>query len=237
MRRKLIGTAMALTLAAAAAGIADQPADHPFENGVSLLQTAEQGAPNPVKVPEGDGVPVITDGIFSPGEWDDALRIPLNESAELCLKQYRSVVFIGVRSLKSGLPTIGPSELFLAVPGGQMHKLHVSAQLAEVVMKTGSEPLSHFGLTKDWYANELRRDMDEADRLNKEGKNPMEIIQATSYPSDGIEFAIRRSKLPGSRWLTRLWVTGFFGDKPGAVTYPAGAAERTTDGWLELRFE
>jgi hypothetical protein len=28
-----------------------------------------------VAVPEGDGAPVLTDGIFSPGEWDDALRL------------------------------------------------------------------------------------------------------------------------------------------------------------------
>ena len=37
------------------------------------------GAPAPaeVAVPEGNGVPVITDGIFSPGEWDDAHRLAL----------------------------------------------------------------------------------------------------------------------------------------------------------------
>jgi hypothetical protein len=48
-------------------------------------------------VPQGNGAPVITDGLFSQGEWDDALRIPLGETVALHLKEYRGVVFIGVR--------------------------------------------------------------------------------------------------------------------------------------------
>ena len=201
-------------------------------------QSLDSKVTSPVTVPEGNGVPVITDGIFTPGEWDDALKIPLHEGAELCLKQYRGVVFIGARSLDKASVEIGPSELFLAAPGGQIHKFHVSAQLAEVVLPpSGPEPASRFGLTTDWYANEFRRDVAQAERMEKEGKNPIEIIRATSYPSDGIEFAIRRSKLPGDRWLMRLWVTAFVASKPGSLTYPTAAAARTTEGWLELRFK
>ena len=146
------------------------------------------------------------------------------------------MVFIGVRGLNTA--GIGPCELFLAVPGGQIHKLHVSAQLYEVVLPTtGAEPPSRFGLTPDWYANELRRDMVESQRLEKEGQSPFDMIRATSYPSDGIEFAICRSKFPGRRWLMRLWTSAFVGDKPGMLGYPPAAAERTTEGWLALRFK
>ena len=190
----------------------------------------------PIKIPEGNGVPVIADGIFSPGEWEDALCIPLRDTVTLHVKEYRGVVFIGVRG--QGNAGIGPSELFLAVPDGKIHKLHVSAQLSEAVLPaSGAEAPTRFGLTTGWYANELRRDMEEAARLGKEGKSPIEIMRATSYPSDGIEFAIRRSKLPGQRWLLRLWASAIIGDKPGMLTYPEAAAERTTEGWLELRFQ
>lgn len=79
--------------------------------------------------------------------------------------------------------------------------------------------------------------MAEAERMAKEGKSPFEIIRATSYPSDGIEFAIRRSKFPGERWVMRLWASAFIGDKPGMLTYPTAAAERTTEGWVELRLK
>lgn len=198
-------------------------------------QTAAPARTSSITVPEGTGAPVVTDGMFSPGEWDDALQIPLNEVIALHLKQYRGVVYVGARG-KS--PTgLGPTDLFLAVPGELIHQLHVSAQLGEIVLpQTGEAPAFRFGLTPDWYANEQRRDMGEAERLEKEGKSPYEIIRATTYPSDGIEFAIRRSKLPGQRWLMRLGTSFFSGDKPGWLVYPTGAAERTTDGWLELRF-
>jgi hypothetical protein len=187
-------------------------------------------------VPEGNGVPIITDGIFSPGEWDDALRIPLSEAVELNLKQYRGVAFIGVRGLNRAM--IGASELSISVPGGPIHLLHVSAQLGEVVLPpSGDAPPFRFGFTPDWYANEQRRDMPESERLEKEGKNPMEILATTSVPSDGIEFAVRLSKFPGPRWLIRLGISFLAGGKPGWLVYPAAAAERATEGWLEVRFK
>jgi hypothetical protein len=190
----------------------------------------------PVLVPEGNGVPVITDGLFGPGEWDDALRIALNETVELRLKQYRQVVFLGLRGL--GSTSIGPSDLFLTVPGGSIHQLHVSAQLGEIVLPaSGVNPPFRFGLTPDWYANEFRRGMKESERLEKAGKTPVEIIRATSFPSDGIEFAIRQSKFPASKWLLRLQTSFFAGDKPGGLVYPPSTEERKTDGWLVLRFQ
>jgi hypothetical protein len=193
-------------------------------------------APAEVAVPEGSGVPVITDGVFSPGEWDDAHRLALTPSVQLLVKQYRGVVFIGVRG--SGQWAIGPSALFLAVPGGPVHQLHVSAQLGEIVLPaTGDAPPFRFGLTPDWYANEQRRDMEEAERLRKEGKDPIQIMIATAYPADGIEFAIRRSKLPGPRWLMRLEASALEAGKPGMLVHPAGTTARATEGWQALRFD
>lgn len=189
-----------------------------------------------VAVPQGDGAPVITDGIFSPGEWDDAKLVQLNGSVALYFKEYRDVVFIGVRGRENA--GIGPSELFIAAPGGPVWKLHVSAQLFEALVTADDDAKApRFGLTTDWYANEQRRDMPAADRLQKEGKDPIAIMRATSYPSDGIEFAIRRSKLPGDRWLTFLSASAIVEGRPGALVYPASASPGSTEGWLELRFE
>jgi hypothetical protein len=191
-----------------------------------------QGA---VTVPQGNGAPVITDGLFSPGEWDDALAVPLGETVTLHLKEYRGVLFVGLK----GQGGLGPTELYLAAPGGPIHKLHVSFQLFEHVLQaSGPEPPTRFGLTTGWYANELRKDDGEFARLQKEGKNPIEVMRGASYPSDGIEFAIRRTKLPGQRWLMRVWASAFLsGGKPGMLAHPPGSAERTTEGWLELRLQ
>jgi hypothetical protein len=196
----------------------------------SAPQTAGAAPPTPapVAVPQGDGAPVITDGIFSPGEWDDALRIAVATDVALHLKEHRGVVYVGVR----GTGGIGPSELSLATPSGSIQTLHVSYSLYEVaVPATGPEPRPRIGFTSDWYANELRRDDDVLARLKEEGKPPF----AADYPHDGLEFAIRRSKLPGSVWRLRLWVTGLVAGKPGAFAFPPAAAERSTEGWLELR--
>lgn len=195
---------------------------------VARAQTSSPADPGPVDVPRGDGAPVITDGAFSPGEWDDARRIDLNDDLALYVKEHRGVVFVGVRG-RSG---IGPSELSLAEPDGPIRKLHVSYALYEVELpSTGPEPRPRMGFTSGWYANEIRRDEDALARLKEEGKPPF----AADYPSDGLEFAIRRSKLPGPVWRLRLSASGFFGGRPGMIAYPPAAAERDTTRWLELR--
>ena len=224
----VVVTASLLGIVGVASGQGRQPVPSAQPEGPRAL--------GEIVVPEGNGVPVITDGLFSPGEWDDAHRVALTGSVQLYLKQYRGVVFIGVRG--SGPAGIGPSDLFLAVPGGPIHQLHVSAQLGEKVLPaTGEAPPFRFGYTSDWYANEQRRDMQEAERLEKEGKNPIEIMTATAYPADGIEFAIRRSKVPGPRWLMRLGASALEGGTPGWLVHPAATKERTTDGWQVLRLD
>jgi hypothetical protein len=188
-------------------------------------------------VPQGSGAPVITDGIFSPGEWDAALVVPVHGGVALLLQEWRGVVFIGIRGSDSSL--VGPSELSLAGPTGPIEKLHVSFALAQLpVRETEPEPRMRLGFTTDWYANEFRRDEEEIARLVKEGrKSPPEVVRAAAYPSDGIEFAIRRSKVPGDTWRLRAWISAFLDGRPVALTYPPAAAERTTNGWLELRFK
>jgi hypothetical protein len=181
-----------------------------------------------VVVPTGNGVPVVTDGVFTPGEWDDALVTALGETLELRVKEYRAVVFIGLR----GPAGIGPADLFVSVPDGPIWQLHRSAQLAEAIVPSSGElpPLRKFGLTPDWYANEQRWDIEEAERLRKAGKTPLEFMRAASYPSDGIEFAIRRSKFPGERWLIRLEGTAFLASDtltPAVIVYPPDTDQKS----------
>ena len=45
----------------------------------------QEGA-NVARVPETDGVPVMIDGVFSEGEWDDALMVDASEAVKLYLK-------------------------------------------------------------------------------------------------------------------------------------------------------
>jgi hypothetical protein len=71
----------------------------------------------------------------------------------------------------------------------------------------------------------------------RNSRSPIEIMTATAYPSDGIEFAIRRAKLPASRWLMRLGLSVLAGGKPGWFVDPEGTNERATEGWRVLRLD
>ncbi len=191
---------------------------------------------------------MVTDGAFTPGEWDDVLKLAVADGVTLYLKEYRGVVFVGIRGAN------GPSDLYLAAPGGPIEQLHVSAALVQVqVPTTGPGPKWRLGFTTDWYANEQRRDEEAFARMQKEGRDPREIMRATSYPFEGIEFAIRRSKIPGPVWLMRFGASALIGGREGAVEYPPpvlivldgppgsgpgpSRPSLTTSGWLELRFD
>lgn len=90
----------------------------------ATVGAGRQGA-KPVVVPRGDGSPVITDGIFTAGEWDDATKIVVNDDVTLYLREQRGVVFVGVRGEQAN--GIGPSELSLAGSDGVIRGLLVSA--------------------------------------------------------------------------------------------------------------
>jgi len=222
MRRAAVAS-VALAAAAGAAG---------WAAGQAAAGASERVAP--VAVPAGRCVPVLTDGLFTAGEWDDAARVAVADGVTLLVKELGGVVLIGVRSaVQAG---IGPSEVFLAAPDGPVHRLHVSAQLAETVLPAAGEAQPYrFGLTTGWYANELRRDEELAARVMKEGRPPIEKLMATAYPSDGIEIAVRREKIAGPVWLLRLAASALVGGRPGMVVFPPDTAERVTDRWLELR--
>ena len=119
--------------------------------GCAVLATtigAGMQSVKPVTVPRGDGAPVMTDGIFTAGEWDDALKIVVNDGVTLYLKEHRGVVFVGVRG---GQPNgIGPTEVSLAGSDGVIRSLHVSFALAEVVVPPdGPKPKLRLGFTSE----------------------------------------------------------------------------------------
>jgi hypothetical protein len=63
--------------------------------GASFARIAQER--QPLRVPEGNGKPILTDGIFSPGEWDDALKIPIRPNVEILVKKSGGFVYIGFR--------------------------------------------------------------------------------------------------------------------------------------------
>jgi hypothetical protein len=190
-----------------------------------------------VRVPEGNGKPILTDGIFSPGEWDDALKIPVRPNIELLLKKSAGFVFVGIRYIPFSLSVV---DLFISPDGKAIRHLHVSAQLGERLLNdtpgADDDPEFVWGDTSGWYANEIRWSERKVQALIKEGKDSGEAQQASLYKYDGFEFQIRQSKFGSDEWLVRLetpvapnW------EKP--VVFPEGTDAASTRGWLKLVFK
>ncbi len=193
-----------------------------------------QTPPAAVRVPEGNGRPILIDGLFSPGEWDDALKIQIRSDLQLLLKKSAGFVFLG---LKYSPFTLAVVDLFISPDGQDVRRLHVSAQLGEIVLGgaagAGEDPPFVWGATSDWYANEIRWDAKKAEALMKEGKDAGQAQQAALYRYDGFEFQIRQSKFGADEWFIRL-ESPMPPDWSKPVVFPEGTSPASIQGWLKL---
>ncbi len=187
-----------------------------------------------VKIPKGKGEPVLLDGLFSPGEWDDAWQRDLGSGVRLYLKKSGGHVYIGVRysPFKGSV-----ADLFISPDGRAIFHLHASAQIGErqVQETSGSwdNPEFVWGDTSDWYANEIRWNQKRMDQLIKEGLGQNEAQAMSFYRYDGFEFQIRASKFSSKSWLFRVEAP-IPPDWEHPIVFPAGTMMTKTNGWLRL---
>jgi SnoaL-like domain len=184
-------------------------------------------------VPEGNGKPVLLDGLFAPGEWDDALRVPIHERVEILLKTNSGHLFLGLK-FKDGLGVI--TDLWMTADDKTVFQMHSSGQLGEGVLtlpvpeakpKTITE--TTIGYTKDWDANEIRSDSKKKAEWQAAGR-PAEGYRKVLFPSDGKEYQIVLSKFSSRRLKMRFLA----GDPKGLIIYPENSDLKSAEGWLEL---
>jgi len=187
-----------------------------------------------IRVPEGDGRPVMLDGLFSPGEWEDAVKIDIQKNMSLYLKKYGGHVFLGIKITPYRTSVV---DMFISPDGKSIHHLHASAQIGERIVNENSGPWDNpsfiYGYSVDWYANEIRWDNGKMQELMKQGKSQNEAQEMSFFPYDGFEFQVKQSKFPSDQWLFRLEVPiapDF--DKP--IIYPIGTAMKSTKNWIRL---
>lgn len=202
-------------------------------NGSNNIPYGEQYTSK--RVPESKGNPILLDGTFSEGEWDEALVVTVHDSVDLLFQKYRDHVFIGIKCPK----LVGPSiDLFLVTVEGQVHQFHVSAQLAEKVFSFNTaeqeKPPWIWGYTTDWYANEIRWDEQKVQRIMAaQNKSRVQAFGEAVYPFDGVEMQIRHSKIPSQKWRFRiemLYPPKY--DRP--FIYPTDSFLDNSNQWLEL---
>ena len=177
----------------------------------------------------------MTDGILDPEEWGDADRISIGESAHLHLKEYGGYVFIGVDCGDLGKPFA--VNFFFVTQEGNALELHTSAQIGERLLVPGEvDPPWIWGLSPDWYANEVRWNQTMAQALMEGGQTRDEAQRRALFDYDGFEFQIRRSKIPGNVWLMRVEIRSS-PDYDSPLVFPAGTLVFPSGDWLELTFD
>jgi hypothetical protein len=190
--------------------------------------TSDALAPRVIRVPEGRPTPVLLDGQLSPGEWADALAVPVSGSIRLLVKQTGGYVFIAVATA-SRVPR--PIDIFLEDAAGALHQLHASMAigeraLADTLWGEGDRPAWRWGNHVDWMANEAKTDSQRPTTLP---------FSARLFPADGTEYQIRRSRIPGARWRIRVDVGAFPGTE-GTHTFPSGAG-RAPSSWAVVELD
>jgi hypothetical protein len=188
-----------------------------------------------IAVPEGNGLPVLIDGIFQEGEWDDAMQVSATDIVTLYFKKFEGHLFIAMECED----IVGPvANLFFSPDDSTIYQFHVSAQLGEIMLKPGApdeEDMEYvWGRTEGWYSNEVRWDVRRQQYLiDSAGVNQGEAFARTWFRNDALEFQFLQSKFGADRLKFRaeaIWAPNY--DTP--TVFPAGTTRKNLDNWTTL---
>ena len=209
--------------------------------GLLSAQAGHQRAPSArsvpalrsIRVPEGNGKPVLLDGIFAPGEWNDALKVSIHDRVDLFLKVNSGHLFLGLKfAAAAGVIT----DIWMTSDDKTVYQMHSSGQLGEGVLSLpvadavpGTMIDTIIGYTKDWDANEIKSDSKKKAEWQAAGR-PAEGYRKVLFPSDGKEYQIVLSKFGGRRLKMRL----MSGGPKGLIIFPEKSDLKSTENWLEL---
>jgi hypothetical protein len=188
-----------------------------------------------IAVPERKDTQVATDGIFSTGEWDDALHYSVAENYSIFLKADTEILYIGLKSARPIGELI--CEIRITSNEEDVFLLHVSGALGEGI--SGFPATTKFDLNNNeyWEANFLKADSLKNEAWIAAGR-PIDKYDDIYDKRDGVEFKIARKKFTGNTLkLTIGWarveVSGKKIEKK-VYNYPETASLKSPDNWVEL---
>jgi proline iminopeptidase len=193
---------------------------------VSISSTSR--AQQVIRVPQGDGTPVLIDGRIVVDEWRDALSLNVDPSVKLYFKQFRGHVYFGIKVDRASPAYV---DVFLMDGDHRLYNLHASMQIGERLLVgndwTDASPVTNWGNSSDWIANEAKINAEQDERLP---------ISKRFFPYDGIEYQIRRKRFVGRTWRIRVEVRDFAGQLPDTV-FPANSQRRDSKHWAILNLD
>lgn len=188
-----------------------------------------------INIPEGNCNQVNSDGIFSKGEWDDALYYPVADNYNIYLKADSEILCIGLKSAEPIIQFL--CEIRITSDENEVFLLHVSGSLAEGVSGFPSTTKFEVNNNKYWESNYCKADSAKKAVWIEAGK-PIEKSDEMYERKDGIEFKIYRKKFTDNSlkftmgWL-QVEIKGNQVDKK-IFNYPVNATLKNADNWVEL---
>jgi len=188
-----------------------------------------------IVVPEVKGSHIVTDGIFSVEEWENALNIFTADIYNIYVKADREILYVGLRADKP----IGECvcEIRITSDEKEVFLLHVSGALGESVSGFPATTTFKLNNNKHWEANFLKADSLKKASWFAKGQ-PIEKYSDIYNKRDGIEFKINRNMFKGnSVKFTIGWVQIDVKDKKidkRTYNYPENASLKNADDWAVL---
>ena len=176
-------------------------------------------AQSPLRVPKATQ-PVMIDGKLTPGEWDDANKIPLGNFARVYIKQTPKHVWLALELLQGDTGTL---DLYLASGDNPLLNMHASAKLGERVLQTGTWPEEwHWWNNEGWVANVSRVDSWE---------------KRTFLPENIREYQISRSRLPAKDFRLMFEIMTPAQPSWRETPFPAAASKTDPKNWMPFRLD
>ena len=199
------------------------------------LSTAD--LPEEIQIPIQTIKKVLTDGIFSTGEWVEAKAFMLKDGYSLLFMADRDYLY---SALKFPEP-MGECvlELRISPDGKKVSLLHVSGELGEGVADFSKNPGFVTGVYNNWESNPTMIDSVGMQAWNDVGQ-PLERYDEIYIPREGIEFRISRDKLLGNvpriqvSWIRVEVIEGEI--KKNVYNYPLKAGFKNAEHWSRLVF-
>ena len=173
-----------------------------------------------IRVPQASSA-VMIDGVFSQGEWQNAISVDVPGTAKLYFQRSVDFVYIAVQYTNS--PS-GIVDLYLSPREGEVYDLHASAKLGERQLRGTTFSDWSWWNNRDWTAN-----ISHVDSFEKR----------TFLPAPIREYQIRYSRFASSAWRLRFELTamGANNETQSKTIFPHGTADKSTTGWLRLSLE
>ena len=182
-------------------------------------------------VPAGNGDKIVSDGIFSKGEWSGAHIVSIAEDFNLYIIAYSGNLYIGLKSAE--LIGVMVSEIYFTSNEKEYFNLHSSSALGEGINTFGNSPKFTVNSNKGWEANTEKQNMERLEKWKSDGK-PIEKYSDTHEKLDGKEYKVSLNKFEGKHLRMKMRIIFVKGATKKIVNYPKNSSFDDSNDWIEL---